>query len=146
MIQIENHGPLLISTNFWGSAEEQAGRYIVSPNAGAIRLLLPRSLEAALKEMGTGREVLISRGPWPEMRLDSATEILFDDATDDPFALHCSLESWLTLPAADDVGKEWIFTVWTVPRRGRPHKALERPCWYRLVPKIPWLKPRVKVQ
>jgi hypothetical protein len=46
------------------------------------------------------------------------------------------------LPLDADAGREWIFTAWTAPRRKGPHKSLERPCWYRRVSRIPWLKSR----
>lgn len=143
MLRIENHGPLITATNFWDLPEARLGKVIVSCNAGAFRVLLPVQHEPALADMATAGECLVSRGPWPAQRLADAFEILFDDGTADPFALHLSPESFAgTTPIPADAGKEWLLTVWTRPRRGKPHKALERPCWYRVVPRIPWLKPR----
>jgi hypothetical protein len=91
--------------------------------------------------MGTGREVIVSRGPWPEARVRDGLELLFDDGSTDPYALHLSAESADRLPLPEDVAREWIFTAWVL-RDGQPHKALERPCYYRLVPAIPDLSPR----
>ena len=142
VLQIENHGPLLIASNFWGTEQERAGKFYLSINGGAFRLLVPRSQEPAVTEMATAREVIVSRGPWPAEGRDEGIELLFEDGTDAPFCLHLSIESLDRLPLAEDAGREWVFTAWTAPRRGRPHKALERPCWYRLVPKIPWLRAR----
>jgi hypothetical protein len=142
LLRIENHGPLITATNFWESAAEAAGKLYLSINGGAFRLLVPRSQEPAIAEMTTGKEVIISRGPWPQMRLPDGLELLFEDGSDSPYALHLSIESADRLPRAKDAGKEWIFTAWSAPRRGRPHQVLQRPCWYRLVPKIPYLKPR----
>lgn len=142
VLQIENHGPLLIASNFWGTEMERAGKFYLSINGGAFRLLVPRSQEPAVTEMATAREVIVSRGPWPAEGRDEGIELLFEDGTDAPFCLHLSIESLDRLPLAEDAGREWVFTAWTAPRRGRPHKALERPCWYRLVPKIPWLRAR----
>lgn len=138
---IENHGPLMLRTNFWGSEIERAGKLYVSINAGAFRLLVPRSQEPILSDLRTGKSVVISRGPWPWAGLADALEILFDDGTETPFALHLSPESFDRLPLDSDAGREWLFAVWTAPRRGRPHKAIERPAFYRRVPQIPWLKP-----
>lgn len=142
MLRVENHGPLILATNFWDLPEAKLGKVLVSLNAGAFRILLPASAEPTLDDMRTAKECIVSRGPWPAQGLPDAMEILFDDGTDGPFALHLSPQSFDRLPIDDDAAKEWILSVWTRPRRGRPHKALERPCWYRRVPSIPWLKPK----
>jgi hypothetical protein len=144
VLQIENHGPLLIASNFWGTEMERAGKFYLSINAGAFRLLVPRGQEPAVTEMATAQEVVVSRGPWPAEGRDEGIELLFEDGSDAPFCLHLSIESLDRLPLAEDAGREWVFTAWTAPRRGRPHKALERPCWYRVVPKIPWLRARIE--
>ena len=52
-----------------------------------------------------------------------------------------SIESFDRLPVAENVTGEWVLSVWTAPRRGKPRQALSRPCRYRIVPRIPWLKP-----
>ena len=142
MLAIDNHGPLLVASNFWETEMEAAGKFYLSLNAGAFRLLVPRSQEPAVSEMATAREVIVSRGPWPAVGRDDGIELLFDDGTDTPFELHFSVESLDRLPLDSDAGREWIFTAWTEPRRRGPHKSLERPAWYRRVPRIPWLKPR----
>ena len=144
MLRIENHGPLIVATNYWDLPEERLGKVLVSPNAGAFRVLLPRVAEPSLEDMKAGRECLVSRGPCPGMGLPDATEILFDDGTNSPFALHLSVAAWTTLPDPADVAKEWVLTAWTAPRRGKPHKALERPCWYRLSDLLPDLRPRTR--
>lgn len=139
---VGNHGPLIVSSNYWDLPECSLGKVLVSLNAGAFRLLLPPSYEPALADMATAKECVVSRGPWPERRVADAFEVLFDDRTTDPFALHLSANSFDRLPTAEDAAKEWLLTCWTRPRRGAPHKALERRCWYRVVPQIPWLEPR----
>jgi len=144
MLEIENHGPLILRSNYWGSALDRAGTLYLSINAGAFRLLLPGGWEEVVQEMQTGREVVVSRGPWakdPGRGLD-ALELLFEDGTTDPYSVHLQSTQCDRLPTPEDQGKEWLFTAWTAPRRGKPHKALERPAWYRLVGQIPWLKPR----
>lgn len=140
-LTIENHGPLILASNFWDLPAALAGKFLVSPNAGAFRVLVPPAAEPSLPDMLAAQGCAVSRGPWPQARLGDALEILFDDGTADPFALHLSPESFDRLPAPEDVGREWVLTCWTRPRRGKPHKALDRPCRYRLARSLPDLRP-----
>lgn len=133
MIRVENHGPLLRATNFWDSELARAGKFFVSVNAGAIRVLLPPAQYRLLADMRTARECVLSRGPRDEV------EILFDDDSDSPFALHLTPASFDLLPAAPEPGREWVLTVWT-DKDGEPHKALERVCHWRRVKRIPCLE------
>lgn len=135
IISVTNHGPLIAETNYWGSAIEQAGKLYVSVNAGAVRLLLPRRLLHLVGEMRSSRHVILSRGPWPAMKLPEAVELLFEDGTDSPFSLHLSPESFDVLPAAPEPGLEWVLSVW-VDKAG-PHKALERRCYWRRSARLP---------
>lgn len=141
MFEIQNHGPLILSSNYWELPEAVAGKFLVSLNAGAFRLLIPANQEGLIPELQTAKGVAISRGPWPAQGLADAFEVLFDDGTSSPYALHCTPESFDRLPTAENVAGEWIFTAWTQPRRGKPRCVLERPCRYRLSPKIPDLRP-----
>jgi hypothetical protein len=142
LLAIRNHGPLIRATNYWDLPPRPGEALFVSVNAGAFRVLLRPDSEVLLDSMWTAQECIVSRGPWPAAGRPDAFEVLFDDATDSPFALHLQRESFDRIPADDDAAQEWILSVWTRPRRGKPHKALERPCWYRRVPMIPYLKPR----
>lgn len=145
IIEVANHGPLIVSSTYWGSAPERAGRLWCSCNAGAVRVLLPASGRRVVEECRSSKHAVLSRGPWPEMGLAEAVEILFDDGTDSPFALHLSPESFDLLPAAPEAGKEWIVSLWTA-KKGRPHKALERVCHWRRVPSLPCLRPWVATE
>jgi hypothetical protein len=69
-----------------------------------------------------------------------AVEILWEDGSDSPFALHLTPESFDSLPAEPEAGREWIISVWDL-KKNKPHKAVERACHWRRVPMIPWLKP-----
>ncbi len=140
IITIVNHGPLVLGTNYWQSELAQAGKYYVSVNAGAIRLLVPTQLRDAIDDMRAARYAIISRGPWPAMSLPDAVELLFEDESDQPFALHLSPQSFDLLPARPEPGREWVLSIWD-EKKGRPHKAVERPCYWRQVPRLPWLRP-----
>lgn len=138
---VRNHGPLILATNYWETPAAKAGKILLSLNAGAFRVLLPPAAEPALADMTTAKGCCVSRGPWPDAGLADALEVLFDDGTPDPFALHLSVQSCDRLPLDTDTASEWVLTVWTRPRRERPHLALQRPCRYRLSPRLPDLRP-----
>lgn len=140
MIEITNHGPLILSSTFWGSPHEQAGKLFVSPNAGAIRVLIPSQHRGIIEECRQSRYAVLSRGPWPEMGLADAVEIMFEDGSDSPFALHLSPESFGGMPGEPEAGREWVVALWTA-KKGRPHKSLERVCHWRRVASIPCLEP-----
>lgn len=140
MLEINNHGPLITATNYWGSELDRAGTLYLSVNAGAFRLLLPSGWESALDEMRTGREAIVTRGM---LRGGDAVELLFDDGTASPYAIHLGASQCDRLPIPEDDGRaDLVFTAWTAPRRGvAPHKALERPARYRVVADLPCLRP-----
>lgn len=144
LLRIDNHGLLITGTNFFRSEMAGAGKLYLSVNAGAFRLLVPPQLESIVSEMATGAVAVISRGPWPAAGRDDAIEVMLDDGTENPWCVHLDTNSGDWGRVADtDAGREWIFTAWTQPRRtgSRPHKALERPAYYRRVERLPWLRP-----
>lgn len=140
MLTVSNHGPLITSTNFWGSDHEQAGKVFCSVNAGAIRLLLPRSLANLIGEWRTSKYVILSRGPWPAERQTDAAELLFEDGSDAPFSIHLTPNSFDALPAEPPAGQEWVLSAWVL-KKDKPHKALERPCKWRRSNGLPDLSP-----
>lgn len=140
MIAVENHGPLVLSSNYWQSEYAAAGKLYVSVNAGAVRVLVPPSNREMIEEFRKCQYVVLSRGPWPQMRLPEAVELLLEDGTESPYALHLSPESFDLLPAEPEAEREWTITVWD-EKKGKAHKAVERVCHWRRVPQIPWLKP-----
>lgn len=130
MIVTHNHGALLIASNYWGSDLDRTGKFYCSVNAGAVRLLLPCSRYSLVGEWRSCEYVILSRGPWPEQGLDEAVEILFEDHSDSPYALHLAGQSFDLLPVEPEIGREWILSVW-IEKKARPHKALERACRWR---------------
>lgn len=139
IITVENHGPLIVRTNYYESDLCAAGKIYVSVNAGAIRILFPPSRWRDMTTLRQSKFCILSRGAWPEMKCDEAVEIMFEDYSDAPYALHLSPESFDMLPAKPDAGREWVVTVWTL-KDGRLHKSLERKCYWRRVEKIPCME------
>jgi hypothetical protein len=140
LLTIANHGPEIIRTNFFDLPEASFGKIFVSINAGAFRLLVPPTKIAEIAEMGTASYCVVSRGPMEALGLADAFEILFDDRSENPYAIHLSPECFDRLPLAQNEQREWILSAWTSGYKGRPHKAFERPCWYRVVPWLPYMK------
>lgn len=140
MLRIENDGPRIRSTNFWESPENNAGLFVLSPNADFFRLLVPKGSESAIVEMRAVEQVVVSRGPWVAQGGRDSLELLFDDGSANPYAIHLDARQCVTLPVAQDAGKPWWFSAW-VDRRGAPHLSLTLRCQYRIVDRIPCLKP-----
>lgn len=139
-IRTENDGQNIVRTSYYNTAQAAKGYVHLSINAGAFRLLVPDRIIAEIEEWKTAREVIISRGPWPDENQSDALEILFEDGSDYPYALHIVSAQVDRMPRDADRDRRdqpprWIFAVWT-----RDGKELELPCRYRLVKRLPWLK------
>lgn len=134
MLHIENAGADIISTNFWDLDINKKGKFFLSINAGAFRLLVPEDKEAEIKEMKTAKLVIISQGFWREAN-SPAFEILFEDYSDNPYVLY------ITTTAADRsvLEKQQIGLTFSVWIKGCK-KVLELPCNFRQVSTIPYLK------
>jgi len=142
-----NNGQLITSCTYWGCEREKMGFYYVTPNAGAVRLICPRSQESTITEMRTATEVVMTRGLAPMLRetdddvIPQGMEIMFEDNTSYPFALTLNLNQFQHLPSEDDIGRELVFTVWKQSGIS-PQMALKCPCYYRTASSLPYLKPR----
>jgi hypothetical protein len=136
-LTITNNGPEIASTNFWETPHAHAGKVFLSLNAGCFRLLLPEDLEDQLAEMRTARNVVISRGPWPGGGKADAIEVLFDDGTDSPLAIHIGTEQVDQLPLDSDAGKPCKFAVYICG----PARSLTLPARYRRSAQLPDLSP-----
>lgn len=161
ILHIANHGPLVVSSTYWDTALAARGLLYLSINAGALRLLVPHSARQCISDMRPGaRHVVLSilqRDRWPDklrapLAADMRTELLtlgdappyvaewlVEDGTAEPWSCHLSAGQLDRIPGPDDVGKEWIATVWD-RKDGRPHKCLERPAYVQIVPSLPWLR------
>jgi hypothetical protein len=136
MITIANQGQRIASTNYWDSDHAKAGYLYLSWNAGAARLLLPDNQKSMLREMKTGKYVIVSRGPWPEHGNREALELLFEDGSDIPFTIHLVAEQTDRLLPEDNQGGGFVVTVWT-----RGGEKMRLPGKYRAVDRIPCMQP-----
>jgi hypothetical protein len=128
MITIENHGPLLLASNFWGSPWERAGDFVLSYSAGCFRLLVPQSRQAIVSALASVTKVFITRG---QLDGEDTFELLFSDSTKTPLIIHISADRCVPLPDNSLVAGEVMFAAYTEPRRSsKPHQARERPAWY----------------
>ena len=141
IVSITNDGPKIIETNYWESEHAKYGFLYMSINAGCYRLLIPKFREDYLKEIATAKDVVISRGPAPNLQPPRSDyfEIMFDDHTDTPFIINVGVEQWDRVPTDADQG--W---------KGKMHIYFDRSkepvmefynLFFRRVKKIPCMKP-----
>ena len=136
MIKIASNGQAIVDTNYWDSESAKAGSVYLSWNAGAARLLVPPAADKLWRaDMESAKNVIISRGHWPAQGRTDALEILFDDNSDNPFAVHIGQTQTDRLLPAKEHGRDIVFSVWT-----QGGKLFERPGKYRVVSEIPCLK------
>jgi len=142
-VSIENAGPLITATNFWQTAMAQAGKFYLTTNAGTFRLLVPTQHRSALRAMRSAQSVVVSRGPLTleGQVLPDALEVLFDDGSADPWALHLTPQACDRMPFDSDAAQPWRCTVWTHLVGERVQLALDLPCHYRRVRQLPDLRP-----
>lgn len=86
VITVGNDGPRLVSTNYYDTPQAQQGFLYATWNAGALRILLPDNQTHVLPDMQSAKNVVVTRGHHPAAGRDML-EILFDDDTDEPFAV-----------------------------------------------------------
>jgi hypothetical protein len=134
---ISNDGPEITNTNYWASGFARSGKIIASINAGSIRLLLPPNLYQDTPDMIAAKSIVVSRGFWAAMGR-RGVEVLFDDDSISPYALHLEESTFDVLPEIEE--GEWRLSVW-VESGGVPNKILDRSCHLRKVPVLPCLKP-----
>jgi hypothetical protein len=137
-IEIKNNGQEIVGTNYWRLPEEDAGKFYVSINADAFRLLVPTSYEEKfLPEVTKANKAIISRGPWPEQDREDGIEILFENETASPFFMHLSVDCFDRLPTKSDSGRTFVLSIWT--KEGG--KVREMSARFRMVPRIPCFEP-----
>lgn len=126
MITISNCGKNIVATDFFN---KKSTSFLVSVNNGAFRILLPKNLEYVIPEMKTGKYAIVSiNSEW--------IEILFEDLSDSPFALH-STKSAIIMPLNENRLSNLTLSVWIEPCQ----KVFEIPCKLRKVSQIPNMQP-----
>lgn len=137
---IANDGAQIADTNYfdrWNAQEDDA--IFFSVNAGAIRVLLPaRKAAVYVPEMRKASECILSLGSYVDRR--EGAEVLWEDGSDAPFAIHTAIEAFDLVPGPPPPDKEWVLSVWT-KENGTLRNVLTLPCFWRRVPRIPWMKP-----
>ena len=145
ILQITNDGPLIKATNFWQSEAAARGALYISVNAGAFRLLVPSIHQGIIADMRQGaKHVVISmlaHSKWQDRA--ACVEFMVEDGTPNPWSCHLSPPQIDRAPGPESVGKEWTASVWDW-KQGKPHKCMERPAYFQIVPTLPWLRPVTK--
>lgn len=139
MILIKNKGQAIASTNYWQTEHAARGYLYLSWNAGCARVLIPDAAKSMLREIKGAREVLVSRGPWLDQGGREAIELLWEDDTDAPFAVHLVAEQCDRLIPDTEQGGGFTVAIWT--RGGMKGRWPGR---YRRVAEIPCLEPWVE--
>ena len=133
-LTIENDGPEIVASNFWDSEMARHGYFFLSINSGAARLLIPDSRISEVKEMETGKLVILSRGLW--IKKANALEILFEDGTEEPYSMHLGPEQLDRLIPPSESGRDLTFSAWS----RNAIRLFERPAKFRMVKKLPCLE------
>ena len=131
MIEIFNSGKNIVQTNYFDSKVAVEGKFFVSGNASAVRILVPDIQLPALEKMCTGKICVISRG---RFRGQDCVEFMFDDESDSPFAIHMSIKQTSNIISKDQ--KPFVVTAWT-----RVGKIMEWPGKFRVVRTLPCMAP-----
>lgn len=136
-LKICNSGPEILSTNFWDSDIARAGKFIVSVNAGHLRLLVPDNMHPALADMLVGADhVQITALPsdrWVEGRF--CTQWLFEDFSESPFMLEFSPGNYAGLRPAWPNGDSRRVSFW-IRRNGNPYCYAELPVRWTVTPRL----------
>ena len=134
-ITIANDGPLIKHTNYWQSQPFHSGYAMLSWNAGTARLLVPDALKPGLREMATAKYAIISIGPMIQAGGRDGLEILFEDFSDQPYALTMCIEQAVQVPN-EAVMDNFTLSIWT--RGGLKQR---HPAKFRRVTQLPCMEP-----
>lgn len=132
-IYVKNNGAEIAETNYFDTESASRGALYLSLNAGALRLLVPPALEKDIKEMKTGREVIVT---WGKLSGHDAVELMFEDDSDSPYALHIGINQTDRIPEGEDFGKGFQFLLYT-----RNGLELKLPARIRRGSELPYMQP-----
>lgn len=134
LIYVGNKGAEIAATNYFDTEHARNGLFYVSWNASTARILVPECCSSHINEMRTGRICVISRGIF---KGHDSLELMFDDDSDAPYALHIGMGSVDREIKNDNT--EFKVAAWT-----RSGKAAEWEGKYRVVKKLPHMTPWTK--
>lgn len=130
IIIIKNDGKEIKSTNYFDSELNKHGKYYVSLNAGAFRLLIPDQYVNEIKqELRLAKKIVITRKALQIGGGLQGFEILLDDESDDPYTLQFSENSFDRLPEKTDENKYFAFSAW-IRENKKVIKIYENKCYY----------------
>lgn len=104
---ITNNGAEIAETNYFSTEHAREGILFFSVNGGCIRLLIPDNQLDIVPDIMTGQEIIITKG---RLNGKDGIEIMFEDFTDNPFAVTVSVDQWDMIPEVDD---RWKFAAYT---------------------------------
>ena len=117
LLEIQNNGQELVATNFWNSEIAKHGRFYLSFNAGALRVLLPDSTSHWLSEMRTAKTVDLCRY---ESIAGPVYDVIFDDGSSRPFSITTTVNGSDRLLPRSEHNKRITISVWTKGADGMP--------------------------
>lgn len=145
LIQTTYKNNELTGSNYWGSELEKIGLVFLSINEGKARLLWPNRADYKrhMRDLKTAKETAITLGNFIESfgaPESSGIEILFDDYTSHPFAIH-SVSKYVDKleELTSKIGSTIKLEVWEL-HKGVPRRRLSRNCLIR-TGTIPDLRP-----
>ena len=135
-LKIGNNGPLIRETNFWETQIAKQGFLFLSFNAGAARLLVPENHEY-LRDMTTSEYAILTRGRWNGQ---PSYELLFEDNSDSPYMVFMNSSTFDRMLPESEAGSDLPLLVYV---RGEEHPVIasRKPARYRVVAKLPCMKP-----
>jgi hypothetical protein len=132
MFEIANNKKDIVSTNYFKSSRANEGLMFLTCSAGAFRLLMPDQHLHCLSELKRANSVIITRGKYESL---DVIEIMFEDETQQPVALHISCEQCDREFPTEDSQDVFEFSLWT-----RLQKEFSVECRYRYRENVPYLK------
>jgi hypothetical protein len=134
-------GEDLVASDYWDGVLPTRGVLYCAMHAVGVALLVPPSLEHTLREMRTGREVIVTRGPWPERRQADAVELMWEDDSIAPFAVQLSVSQCGGLGTLSGDRPVLMCRVYIRGRDGGPQLAGTWRARFRRAESLPCLRP-----
>ena len=143
-LQIVNDDWRITDTNFWDTSIAQDGKFLVTANAGHLRLLVPEAREGEMTGLTpgvTGITVLaLPQAQWQHG--EPCVQWVFENGSATPFALELKPGAFPRPPGITENAVALAASLW-IRRQGKPHCLIQLPLVWRTVPTLD-PNPRVK--